>query len=212
MNPGVQKPHCRPWCSTNARCIGCSSPSCPRPSIVVISWPSACCASMVQLFTARPSRRTVHAPHWLVSQPMCVPVRPSPSRSAWTRSVRPSTSSLRSSPLTTSVTWLSDTGGQRCELVAQVREVRLRVDRRRPGDALDRLLGRELAAEGVEVVAEPGGELAELSGFHLSVEIRDRLPDGSPDLERDDVAERVRREVADAALRPVDVLQDAVPV
>ena len=36
--------------------------------------PSAWCASTVQLLTARPSRSTVHAPHWLVSQPMCAPV------------------------------------------------------------------------------------------------------------------------------------------
>ena len=33
-----------------------------------------------------------------------------------------------------------------------------------------------------------------------------------PDLQRDHVAERIRREVADAAARPVDVLQDAVGV
>ena len=72
------------------------------PSIVVTSAPSAWSASTVQLFTARPSTRTVQAPHWLVSQPTCVPVSPSPSRSAWTSSVRPSTSSERGSPLTTS--------------------------------------------------------------------------------------------------------------
>ena len=41
MMPGVQKPHCSPWCSTNARCSGCSSPSDARPSMVVISRPSA---------------------------------------------------------------------------------------------------------------------------------------------------------------------------
>ena len=34
--PGVQNPHCRPWHSRNAACIGCSSPSLRRPSIVVI--------------------------------------------------------------------------------------------------------------------------------------------------------------------------------
>ena len=29
---------------------------------------------MLQAFTARPSSWTVHAPHWPVSQPTCVPV------------------------------------------------------------------------------------------------------------------------------------------
>src|SRR5512145_432780 len=211
MTPGVQKPHCSPWCSTNARWIGCSSPSRDKSSIVVTSRPSACRASMLQLFTARPSSRTVHAPHWLVSQPMCAPVSPSPSRSACTSSVLSSTSSERSSPLTTSVSAL-DTGGQRGELLAEVCEVGLRVDRGRAGQPLDRLLRRELAAQGVEVVAEPGGELAELAGFQLRIEVGDRVTYRGPDLERDDVPERVRREVADAALRPVDVLQHAVGV
>src|SRR5713101_728870 len=34
----------------------------------------------VELMTALPSTWIVHAPHWLVSQPMCVPVRPTTSR------------------------------------------------------------------------------------------------------------------------------------
>src|SRR6266516_1158361 len=34
----------------------------------------------VQLATALPSTRIVHAPHWLVSHPMCVPVSPRLSR------------------------------------------------------------------------------------------------------------------------------------
>ena len=37
--------------------------------MVVTVAPSAWAASIVQLFTARPSTWTVHAPHWLVSQP-----------------------------------------------------------------------------------------------------------------------------------------------
>ena len=52
------------------------------PSIVVTSAPSAWSASSVQLFTALPSTRTVQAPHWLVSQPICVPVSPRLSRRA----------------------------------------------------------------------------------------------------------------------------------
>src|SRR4249919_1215664 len=107
---------------------------------------------------------------------MWAPVRPSPSRSAWTRSVRGSTSSRRGSPLTTSSTRaVSGTRGKGGELLAQVGEVGLRVDRRRAGDALDRLLGRELAAEGVQVVAKPGRELEELARLHLGVEVGDRL-------------------------------------
>ena len=43
--------------------------------MVVMRCPSAWTASTVQLFTARPSMSTVQAPHWLVSQPICVPVR-----------------------------------------------------------------------------------------------------------------------------------------
>src|SRR5207344_2841657 len=113
---------------------------------------------------------------------MCAPVKPRPSRSACTRSVRPSTSSERGSPLTTSFR-ASGTGGQGGKLVAQVREVRLGVDRRRARESLDRLLGCELPAERVEVVSEPGGELVQLTGLHLRVEIGDRLANGRPDLE-----------------------------
>ena len=46
----------------------------------------------MQLFTALPSTWTVHAPHWLVSQPTCVPVRPSSSLITWTSSRLGSTS------------------------------------------------------------------------------------------------------------------------
>ena len=45
-------------------------------------------------------RSTVQAPHWLVSQPTCAPVRRSCSRRKWTRSRRGSTSPLRTLPLT----------------------------------------------------------------------------------------------------------------
>ena len=73
--PGVQKPHCRPWHSLNAACIGCSSPlrgdAFDRRDLRAV----ACAASSMHDFTARPSRWIVHAPHWPVSQPTCVPVR-----------------------------------------------------------------------------------------------------------------------------------------
>ena len=42
---------------------------------------------------------TVHAPHWLVSQPTWVPVRSRSSRRAWTRSRLGSTSSSRACPI-----------------------------------------------------------------------------------------------------------------
>src|SRR3712207_540428 len=48
---------------------------------------------------------TVQAPQLVVSQPTCVPVRPSSSRSQWTSSRRASTSASRRSPLTVTSTW-----------------------------------------------------------------------------------------------------------
>ena len=61
----------------------CKAVNCPlvaRPSMVVTLLPSACTASIVHDFTATPSTRTVHAPHWLVSHPTLVPVRPTSGR------------------------------------------------------------------------------------------------------------------------------------
>src|SRR6516165_9816000 len=74
------------------------------PSMVVTLEPEACPASTVQDFTARPSIWTTQAPHWLVSQPTCVPVRSSWSRKTWTRSVRSSTSTETALPFTVSLT------------------------------------------------------------------------------------------------------------
>src|ERR1700746_3957855 len=50
--------------------------------MVTSDLPASAGASSVQLFTARPSRCTTQAPHWLVSQPIWVPVRLSFSRSS----------------------------------------------------------------------------------------------------------------------------------
>src|SRR6516164_8118997 len=74
------------------------------PSMVVTLEPEACPASTVQDFTARPSIWTTQAPHWLVSQPTCVPVRFRWSRRTWTRSVRSSTSTETALPFTVSLT------------------------------------------------------------------------------------------------------------
>src|SRR5207244_12239569 len=98
--PGVQNPHCRPCCSQNACCTGWSFPSCASPSMVVTERPSTCTAKSEHDFTAAPSSRTVQAPHWLVSQPTCVPVSPSASRRKWTRSMRVSTSRVSATPFT----------------------------------------------------------------------------------------------------------------
>src|SRR5580704_8657276 len=99
--PGVQKPHCNPWCSRNASCIGCSgAPSAASPSMVFTSWPSAITVSVVHDFTALPSRCTTQAPHCEVSQPTWVPVRRRCSRRNCTRRVRGSTFAVTGLPLT----------------------------------------------------------------------------------------------------------------
>src|SRR5690606_8933788 len=85
-------------------CIGCSSPFSASPSIVVTCAPSQAIASVVQLFTALPSIWTTQAPHWLVSQPTCVPVSRRFSRRNCTSNVRPSTSPETDLPFTVSVT------------------------------------------------------------------------------------------------------------
>ena len=73
--PGVQKPHCSPCIIRKPSCSADSEPSAlATPSMVVISEPWACTANMVQLFTDMPSRSTVQAPQWVVSQPIWVPV------------------------------------------------------------------------------------------------------------------------------------------
>src|SRR5256714_921944 len=115
--PGVQKPHCRPWFSRKASCIGCSLPFCAKPSIVSTFAPSACQAKMVQDFTALPSTWTTQAPHCEVSQPTCVPVRRSPSRRYWTSKVRASASAVTALPFTVIETFgirlLLERGAQR---------------------------------------------------------------------------------------------------
>src|SRR5687768_7944440 len=73
--------------------------------MVVTAAPSAWTAKIVQDLALRPSTRTVHAPHWLVSQPTCVPVRLSCSRRKCTSSMRGSTFAVRTLPLTVMETW-----------------------------------------------------------------------------------------------------------
>src|SRR6202140_3996972 len=75
------------------------------PSMVRMSAPLACTANMVQLFTDLPSRSTVQAPQWLVSHPICGPVRLSCSRRKWMSRVRGSTSASTDLPFTVRETW-----------------------------------------------------------------------------------------------------------
>ena len=90
--PGVQNPHCRPCSSQNAFL--------DRVQLAVLGQPfDRLDVGAVGLdrqdgagLDGRPSTMTVQAPHWLVSQPTCVPVRPSCSRRKCTSSVRGSTS------------------------------------------------------------------------------------------------------------------------
>src|SRR6185437_15493756 len=98
--PGVQKPHCRPWFSRNASCIGCSLSPVARLSIVRTSASAAVSARMVQDFTALPLMCTTQAPHCEVSQPTWVPVNRRFSRRNCTSSVRGSTSALTGLPFT----------------------------------------------------------------------------------------------------------------
>src|SRR5262245_41942212 len=68
--------------------------------MVLTSWPSAITASVVQDFTALPSRCTTQAPHCEVSQPTWVPVSRRFSRRNWTSKVRGSTLALTGLPFT----------------------------------------------------------------------------------------------------------------
>src|SRR3954451_14508555 len=68
--------------------------------MVLTSCPSAITASMVQDFTALPSRCTTQAPHCEVSQPTWVPVSLKFSRRNCTSSVRGSTLALTGLPFT----------------------------------------------------------------------------------------------------------------
>ena len=105
--PGVQKPHCSPCIMRKPSCSADSVPSAlATPSMVVISEPWACTANMVQLFTDMPSRSTVQAPQWVVSQPIWVPVSCRFSRMKCTSSVRGSTRPSTSAPFTFMVTWV----------------------------------------------------------------------------------------------------------
>src|SRR5260221_4324921 len=74
--------------------------------MVSTSLPSACTAAIVQDVPDLPSRSTVQAPQWLVSQSICGPVRLRSSLSKWISKVRGSTSTETLRPLTVIVTFI----------------------------------------------------------------------------------------------------------
>src|SRR5271157_4702645 len=83
--PGVQYPHCEPYCLTMWSCTGCSDSPSARPSTVTISRPANIGRSAMQLLMARqvvlPSasystRATVQAPQSPSAHPCLLPVQP----------------------------------------------------------------------------------------------------------------------------------------
>src|SRR5437899_2045113 len=95
------------------------------------------------------------------------------------------------------------------ELRAQVGQVGLRIDAT-ANHALEELRRWELAPVPVDVLPEPFAQRPELALLELVVQVGELVADPFPELARDDVPERVGREVPDVARRPVHVLQDAV--
>src|SRR5512139_1815018 len=84
-NPGAQNPHCSASSLNIACCRGLRLISSERPSIVLISAPSALTASTMQEYTDLPFMITVHEPHSPRLQPVLVPTKPSFSRKTQAR-------------------------------------------------------------------------------------------------------------------------------
>src|SRR5436190_10992469 len=82
--------------------------------MVVTLAPSHATASTVHDFTARPSRCTTQAPHWLVSQPTCVPVSRKFSRRNCTSRVLGSMSAAAALPFTVMDTFAADVSRAGC--------------------------------------------------------------------------------------------------
>src|SRR5438270_4421299 len=95
------------------------------------------------------------------------------------------------------------------QLALEVPEVRLRIHGRADG-APEELLRLVHAAVPMDVLAEPPRERRELAPLELVVEAAEVGLRALPQLNRDDVPERVRREIPDAHVRPVHVLEHAV--
>ena len=82
----------------------------PIASIVVISEVPMLSTGVMQDRMATPSTCTVQAPHSAMPQPNFVPVMPSTSRNTHRRGVSPSTSTVRSTPLTFIVVAIATSG------------------------------------------------------------------------------------------------------
>src|SRR5579862_78333 len=98
------------------------------------------------------------------------------------------------------------------ELLAEVPHVRLGIDLAPADGPLERLGGCELAAVPVQVVAQPVAKRREVALLEGVGEIRQVGADALPELGRDEVAERVRREVTEVSARPMRVLEHSVSV
>src|SRR5436305_1248712 len=86
---------------------------------------------------------------------------------------------------------------QLLQLTLEVSEIRLGVHGR-SHSAPQELLRLEHPAVPVDVLAEPRGERRELAPLELLVQVAEVGSGAFPQLNRDDVPERVRREVAEA--------------
>src|SRR3954465_4995489 len=95
------------------------------------------------------------------------------------------------------------------QLLLEVGEQRLDLQLlpRGPAEQLPRVV---LAAVRVDIGTEPLADRTELARANVLVDIRDVVVERAPELGGHQVADRVRREVADHPRAPVDVLQDAL--
>src|SRR5918997_6167983 len=97
------------------------------------------------------------------------------------------------------------------ELALQVAEVRGGIERA-TGDPLDQFIRIVPGAVPVDVLPEPAEEGGEFAFFHLVGDLGMRLYRLVEELDGEDVADGVRREVPEEAVRPVDILQHALGV
>src|SRR3954451_6894003 len=79
-----------------------------------------------------------------------------------------------------------------------------------PGGATEQLARVELAPVAMDVLAQPLAQSGEAAGRDVGLDVGQLGRERAPQLGGHQVAERVRREVADHPRAPVNVLQDAV--
>ena len=110
--PAWQYPHCGTSSSIQARCSGCD-PSGGRLSMVETARVPIDEIGVMHERVGWPSTSTVQAPHWAMPQPNLVPFNPMASRSTQSRGMRSGTSTVRRSPLTTTVYFMCEASGSR---------------------------------------------------------------------------------------------------